>query len=119
EPDKLKVWERGRKFIPKIMSFIQRYGTLSGQSIDVERMGRKGDTNTDYQLYPLQRDDKTTADLPEREQLAGKNRLVLDLTKDKMIQIHGQIMNQYKKENQKIQIYFKKEYPALCRVFYH
>lgn len=95
EPDKLKVWERGRKFIPKIMSFIQRYGTLSGQSIDVERMGRKGDTNTDYQLYPLQRDDKTTADLPEREQLAGKNSLVLDLTKDEMLKLlNGQAPQQ-------------------------
>lgn len=77
EPDKVKVWERGRTFIPIIMSFMQRYGSLSAQPVEVERLGKPGDTKTTYQLYALDKDNKTLQDLPQREQLAQENGFIL------------------------------------------
>lgn len=88
DTSEVKIWERGQKFIPKILSFIQRYGTLCGQSVEVERLGKPRDPKTDYQLYPLEKDNKTLDDLPlKREQLAGEDGFVLVKTKEVMEEI--------------------------------
>lgn len=76
-----KTWERGQKFIPKVLGLIDRYGDLCNRNYEIERMGKKGDTKTDYALYNLDKDDKTLADLPERQKLAVDDKsfiLVLD-----------------------------------------
>lgn len=78
EPDKVKVWERGRTFIPVVMSFIQRYGSLCAQPVEIERLGKPRDTNTTYQLYPLEKDNKTLDQIGlKREQLASENGFIL------------------------------------------
>lgn len=78
EPDKIKIWERGQTFVPVILSFIQRYGTLCGQPVEIERLGKPRDPKTTYQLYPLDKDNKTLDDLPkQREQLASENGFIL------------------------------------------
>lgn len=88
EPDKVKVWERGQKFVPKVISFINRNGTLCGQPIEVERLGKPRDPATDYQLHALERDNKTLADLPfQREQLVGENAFILKKSHAEMQQI--------------------------------
>ena len=71
ETDSIKLWERGKNFVTKIVSFLNRYGSLVAQSFDVERRGKKGDTNTTYEFYALEKDDKTLEDFPERQELEG------------------------------------------------
>lgn len=39
--DKLKVWERGKNFVGKIVSFLNRYGSLVERPIEIERKGKK------------------------------------------------------------------------------
>lgn len=67
----VKLWERGKNFVPKIVSYLNRYGSLVSQAFDIERRGKKGDTNTSYELYALERDNKTLEDFPEKQQLEG------------------------------------------------
>lgn len=73
----IRTWERGQKFIPKILSFINRYGNLCAQPVEIERLGKKGDTKTDYQLYPMEKDNKTLEELPKRQELLGENGFIL------------------------------------------
>lgn len=83
----IRTWERGQKFIPKVISFINRNGTLCGQPVEVERLGKKGDTGTDYVLYNLEKDNKTLADLPKRQVLLSENGFILDKSKEDMQKI--------------------------------
>lgn len=78
EEDAVKTWDRGRTFVQKILTYINRYGSLCAQPIEIERRGKKGDTNTTYELFPLEKDGKTLADLPEKQQLLGS--FILQLT---------------------------------------
>jgi len=88
EPDKIKIWERGRTFIPVVLSFIQRYGSLCAQPVEIERLGKPRDTSTTYQLYPLEKDNKTLDDFEvQREQLAGENAFILVKSKSEMQEI--------------------------------
>lgn len=75
---KVKTWERGQKFIPKIIGMMQRYGALYTRKIEVERQGKKGDTSTDYALYPLDPDNIAWDDLPERQTLVGHDGFILE-----------------------------------------
>lgn len=75
---KVKTWERGQKFIPKILGIMQRYGALYTRKIEVERNGKKGDTQTDYALYPLDPDNVAWDSLPERQQLVGPDGFILE-----------------------------------------
>jgi hypothetical protein len=84
---KRKVWERGKTFYNKIDGFIKKYGDLSNRPYEIERHGKKGDTKTTYELYPLDRDDKRVEDLPfEKQTLLGKygEGFVLQLTREEM-----------------------------------
>lgn len=76
--DKVKTWDRGKTFVPKILTYINRYGSLVAQPIEIERHGKKGDTNTSYDLFPLEKDNKTVADFPEKQELLGT--FILDLS---------------------------------------
>lgn len=83
--DKLKVWERGKNFVGKIVSFLNRYGALVEQPIEIERKGKKGDTNTTYEMFALQKDNKTLDDFPEKINIEGT--YVMKCTKQDMIDI--------------------------------
>lgn len=85
EEDKVKTWDRGKTFVPKILTYINRYGSLVAQPIEVERHGKKGDTNTSYELFPLEKDNKTVADFPEKQELMGT--FILDLSAEECDQI--------------------------------
>lgn len=92
----IKTWERGQKFIPKILSTINRYGNLCSRPYEIERLGKKGDTKTDYQLYPLDQDNKTLDELPQRQKLLGENGFILQKSYSDMEKI---AQGTYKYEN--------------------
>lgn len=62
-----KIWPRGKSFFNKMSSLCARYNPLVSMPFDVERVGKKGDTNTTYETYPLQADNSRIQDFPEVE----------------------------------------------------
>ena len=79
---KLKIWERGKNFVPKIVSFINRYGALVAQAFDIERHGKKGDTGTTYEIYACEKDNATLEDFPEKQEIEGT--LIVKASKEDM-----------------------------------
>ena len=86
ESDTVKIWERGKKFFGKIAGLCSRYAAkddLVSQVFEVERHGKKGDTQTTYEIYPVGNPDKTVLeDLPEVPDVVGS--IVLDKSADEM-----------------------------------
>lgn len=83
EEDRVKIWERGKKFFNKISGLCSRYGKLVEKEFEIERHGKAGDTNTTYEIFPM--DDSEPAsmeDLPEIPDDFGK--FVLDKSADDM-----------------------------------
>ena len=88
DEDKMQVWERGKKYFAKMTSLISRYSNADtpfcGQVFDVERHGKKGDTSTQYEIYPVGSADGTTLeDLPELPKILGG--VVLDKTAEDVL----------------------------------
>ena len=85
ESGQVKIWERGKKFFGKIAGLCTRYASkddLVSHIFEVERHGKKGDTQTTYEIYPVSDDDTTLEDLPEIPEIVGG--LVLDKDKDEL-----------------------------------
>lgn len=85
-----KVWERGRKFIPKITGLQSRYGALYNRLAEIQRNGKKGDTGTTYEIYPMDKDDKFDADkaAETKQKLLSEvdgNGLILRMSRDNML----------------------------------
>lgn len=85
--DKMQIWERGKKYFAKMTSLISRYSDAKtpfcSQVFDIERHGKKNDTSTQYEIYPVgSADDTTLEDLPELPTIIGG--LVLDKTAEDM-----------------------------------
>lgn len=72
ETDEVQLWERGKTFVPKIQSLINRKKHLVAQSIEIERNGKKGSQSTSYTFYPLEVDGKTLEDFPAKSDLLEK-----------------------------------------------
>lgn len=80
DEEKVMFWERGKKFGPTISGLISRTPNLVSQVFEIERSGKKGDTNTTYQFYNIGSPDQTTLqDLPEIPKVLGG--LILDKNK--------------------------------------
>lgn len=60
-----KIWTRGRTFFKKLSSLCSRYNPLVSTVFEVERVGKKGDTNTTYETYPVETDDLIITDFPD------------------------------------------------------
>lgn len=60
-----KIWTRGKTFFSKLSSLCSRYSPLVSTPFEVERRGKKGDTNTTYETYPLTQDHSRIEDFPE------------------------------------------------------
>lgn len=60
-----KIWTRGKTFFQKLSSLCARYNPLVGTPFEVERIGKKGDTNTTYETYPMDSDKSRVEDFPE------------------------------------------------------
>ena len=98
DEEKLKIWERGKNFIPKIVSFINRYGSLVSQAFDIERHGRKGDTSTTYELYACKEDGARVEDFPEKQELEGT--LIIKATPDEMNDMIDGVYSTSKKQEE-------------------
>lgn len=81
---KQKIWERGRNFVSKLTGIMERKGPLYNRPYEIERVGKKGDSDTDYNLYDLDKDDKTLEDLPEATQLLAPGGFILQASYDDM-----------------------------------
>lgn len=79
---KVETWDRGRTYVPKITTYINRYKKLVTQPFELIRNGKKGDTNTSYEFLPMDKSDETLEDFPEKQNLLGA--FILDVTADEM-----------------------------------
>ena len=82
ETQEIKIWDRGKTFFSKISSLCARYNPLVSTPFEIERNGKKGDTNTTYETYALETDDLTLEDFPEVPELLGT--LILDKTYEEL-----------------------------------
>ena len=82
EEDAVKTWDRGRNFVQKIQTYINRYGSLVNYPIEIERKGKAGDSNTTYELFVMENDGSTLEDFPEKQELLGT--FILQVTGEEM-----------------------------------
>lgn len=55
--DTVKIWERGKTFFRDLSSYCAHNSRVSEIVTEIERRGRKGDTNTTYGLYATREND--------------------------------------------------------------
>lgn len=84
DDNKVKIWERGRQFISKLQGLINRYAPLQDHVFEIERHGKAGDTNTKYEIYPLDGVESVNMDDVELPELEGS--LILVKTAEEMEQ---------------------------------
>lgn len=82
DDNKVKIWERGRQFISKLQGLVNRYNPLEDKVFEIERHGKAGDTNTKYEIYPLDGVDSVNLDEVEMPELEGS--LILQKTFEEM-----------------------------------
>lgn len=82
EEDAVKTWDRGRNFVQKIQTYINRYGSLVNYPIEIERKGNAGDSNTTYELFVMENDGMTLEDFPEKQELLGS--FILEVSEEDM-----------------------------------
>lgn len=82
EEDAVKTWDRGRNFVQKIQTYINRYGSLVNYPVEIERKGKAGDSNTTYELFVMENDGCTLEDFPEKQELLGS--FILEVSGDDM-----------------------------------
>lgn len=82
DDDQVQIWERGKQFGAKLSSLCGRYPNLVSQVFEIERNGKKGDTNTTYEIYPTGQPDDTRVEDYELPQVLGG--LVFDKSAEDM-----------------------------------
>ena len=83
DEDKVKIWERGKKFFNKMSGLCSRYKCLVEKEFEVERHGKAGDTNTTYEIFPMDDSEPVSMeDLPEIPE--DFNRFVLSKSAEDM-----------------------------------
>lgn len=67
------IWERGKQFFAKISSLCGRYQHLVSHVFEIERNGKPGDTQTTYEIFPIEpfEGDGSTLDDFEPLDLSG------------------------------------------------
>ena len=80
---RIESWDRGKKFGQKLSSLCARYPHLVSQVFEIERNGKPGDQQTQYEIYPVGHEDNTTLDdFDEIPNPLGTH--ILDKTADEM-----------------------------------
>ena len=83
DEDKVKIWERGKKFFNKISGLCGRYKRLVEKEFEIERHGKAGSTDTTYEIFPIDDSEKLSMeDLPELPE--DFNKFVLEKSADDM-----------------------------------
>lgn len=85
----VQIWERGAGFKKQLQSIINRYCSdgkdLVNTVFEIERMGKKGDTNTQYGIYPVTEIDDDECPIPENvERPVALGTIVLDKNADEI-----------------------------------
>ena len=62
DEDRVQIWERGKQFGGKLTSMCSRYSNLVSHTFEIERIGKKGDTGTTYEIYETGVDENVTID---------------------------------------------------------
>lgn len=102
EDESVKLWDRGRKYLNKLQLYcakLKNGAHLCGTIYEITRKGKKGDTSTDYEIYPEEVDGKVLEDLPEVPEIIGG--LIMDLTPEQMITVMetGELQSSRKSED--------------------
>ena len=86
----VKLWDRGKTFLTDLNGYAQRITPLYKRCFEIVRNGKAGDKKTRYQLFPMEPDDEfpelTLEDLPERNEIFGPDKFVLDKTYDELME---------------------------------
>lgn len=82
DDQKIKIWERGKTFMTTLQGLFNRYRPLSEYVFEIERFGKAGDTNTKYQVYPMDRAEPYDLSQVEYPELLGS--LILTKTAEEM-----------------------------------
>lgn len=86
DDNEVKIWERGKNFFSKMSSVCARYASsgtpLVAHTFDIERHGKKNDTQTTYEIYETGSDDTRMSDLPEAPEVLGS--IILDKSAEDM-----------------------------------
>lgn len=85
ESKEVKIWDRGKTMFSKMQSLTSRYNPLVSTIFEIERNGKKGETSTTYETFPVKVDDGTKVeDLPEIPEVLGG--LVLNKTYEEIVE---------------------------------
>lgn len=83
DAEEVQVWERGKAFFRTLSSYCSRNPKVVNVLTEVERLGKKNDTNTTYNLIKIENTDVKLEDFAdEMPQILGG--VVLDKTADDM-----------------------------------
>jgi hypothetical protein len=85
--DTVMTWERGQKFVPQIVELFQEYPNLSEHIFEIQRKGKKGDSNTKYLIHHLAHSPLPEDDIPERQEFLGPDGFILQKSHEEMRQI--------------------------------
>jgi hypothetical protein len=81
----VKVWDRGPKHITQLLTYMEAVGPLNTYPITIVRNGKKGSTQTTYQMITGRENiDPEAGDLPKPEDLVKSGRYILDLSTEDM-----------------------------------
>ena len=66
-----KIWERGSGFRKKLQGIVNRYGKngLMNKVFEIVRMGKKGDKNTQYEIFPVDDLDEDECPIPDHDDM--------------------------------------------------
>lgn len=68
---KVKIWERGKRFIDRIANYTNKYQPLSNYVFEIERNGKAGSMDTTYEVFPTDEEAFDTADMDYPKILGG------------------------------------------------
>ena len=100
----IKVWDRGPNHIDQILTFMDTLGPLNTYAMTIVRNGKKGSTQTKYQMIPGRETiNPETAGIPKPQDLA-KDGYMLDLSLEDMAKVAAGTYYLPKFENNEAQV---------------
>lgn len=85
--DTVMTFERGQKFIPQMQALFEAHGDLTQHIFEIERKGKKGDSNTRYEIHHISESSISEDDLLERQIFLSEDGFILQKTHDEMREI--------------------------------
>lgn len=82
----IQLWERGKNMYAKLSSLAARYQPLCGTIFEIERNGKKGDTNTKYEIYPIETDNMSLDQIVDPNEIPDPlGTIILDKNYDEIV----------------------------------